>query len=100
MNPLAVEAIGAIVRWVLAIGAGVIVERGIWTPEDSSKYVAAAALALIGLGWSIYQKYGMRLKLLTALTSTTAMTEHQVEAKVANPSVINPSVTTPKTETP
>ena len=98
MNPLAVEAIGSIIRWVLAIGAGYIVKQGIWSPEDSSKYVAAAALAIIALGWSIYQKYGMRLKLLTALATPSVTTEDQVQEKVKTGNT--PSVTTPKDQTP
>lgn len=98
MNPLAVEALGAIVRWVLTIGAGYFVQHGIWTADAASTYVAAGALGLVTLGWSLYRKYSSRMKLLTAIANSGS-TEHEVEAQVAS-SVPNPSVTTAKTDTP
>lgn len=99
MNPMIVEALGAIFRWVLAIGAGFIVKAGIWSEDDATKYVAAGALALIGIGWELWQKHKSRVKLLTALATPTPMTERQLEEKVASPRV-NPPVTTPKDAVP
>lgn len=99
MNPMMVDALGAIIRWALAIGAGYIVKAGIWSEADSSKYVSAAALGLLGLGWSLWQKYKSRGKLLNALSASEPMTEHQIEA-VMKAGLPAPSVTTPKSEVP
>ena len=99
MNPMMQEAIGSILRWVLAIGAGYLVQHGIWTQGDASSYVAAAAMGLVALGWSMWQKYGARVKLLTALTMPSGTTENEVVAKV-NLGVPVPSVTTPPNTVP
>jgi hypothetical protein len=78
--------------------AGYIVKAGIWSPDDASKYVAAGAMALITLGWSIWQKYGMRSKLVTALASNGPMSEDTASRLSKAPDA--PSVTSPKNETP
>lgn len=98
MNPLLVEALGAIVRWALTFGAGVLVQHGIWSPEASSKYVAAAAAAILTLAWSLWQKYRMRAKLVTALTLPPGYSEHEVEQQVNRG--MGASVTTKKSEAP
>lgn len=98
MNPLVVEALGSIVRWALTFGGAYLVKVGIWSQADATTYVAGAAMALIALGWSIYQKYGARLKLVTALASPVQISEAQVEHKIAIGAT--PSVTTPKDVTP
>lgn len=98
MNPMAVEAIGAIVRWLLTFGGAYLVKLGIWNQDDAAKYIAGATLALISLGWSLYQKYGSRLKLLTAMATPGTTTEHLVEMTVAAGHA--PSVTTDKGQTP
>lgn len=98
MNPILSEAIGSIVRWALAIGAGYIVTAGIWSPEDATKYVAAGALAIIALGWSLWQKYSSRVTLLTALGAGTPLTENQAieKAKVVAPPVSTPPDVVPR----
>ena len=83
MNPLLREALGAIVRWVLAIGAGYVVKAGIWSEGDALAYTSAAALALVALGWSVWQKYKSRQTLVTALASSTPMTETLAKRRVA-----------------
>jgi hypothetical protein len=98
MNPLLVEALASVVRHVLTIGAGYLVARGIWTPEDASTYAMAGALAIIGTGWGLYQKYTARTKLVTALASSTITTEAAIERKIAQGE--QAEVTTPKTEKP
>lgn len=69
MNPILSAAVGSILRHFLTMGAAALVTRGIWTPEDSTTYVAAAALALIGLAWAMYQKYAAHSKILDALSA-------------------------------
>ena len=99
MNPLAVEAIGAVLRALLNIGAGYLVSRGIWTSERAEVYVGAAAMALLSLGWTVWRQGHMRVKLLTAL-GLAGVSEHEVEAMVKDPTTPNPPVAHPKSEVP
>lgn len=96
MNPLASEALGAILRWALTGLAGWFVSHGIWTADDAAKYVAAAAIGILTLGWSLWAKYRNRLKLVTALSEPAGATEHDVEYRIAWRRATVPSVTTPK----
>jgi len=98
MNPVLSAAVGSILRWGLAIGAGYLVKAGIWSGSDAETYVAAGAMGLLGLGWSLYAKYRGRIKLLTALELAGA-TEHEVKAIVAA-SPAAPAVTTPVNQVP
>lgn len=99
MNPMAEDALSAILRWGFTFVAGYLVEHGIWTAADAKTYVAGAALAVLGLGWSLWNKYKSRIKLLTALTMQPGSTEDDVNATVASETK-NPSVTTPKDTAP
>lgn len=96
MNPLLIEALGSIVRAALNIGAGWLVAHGIWSSSDAEKYVGALAIALLTLGWSIWQKHGMRAKLVTAMAMPAGVSENQVQAAVSDPHVLTPPVTLPK----
>lgn len=96
MNPLAVEAVGAIVRAGLNFGAGWLVGHGIWTQSQAEQYVGALALALIAYGWSVWQKHGMRSKLVTAMAMPAGVTENEVHAAVKDPNVVTPPVTLSK----
>ncbi len=82
MNPILGAAIGSILRWLLAVGAGYFVQKGIWTDTDATAYVSAAALGLLSLGWSLYNKYRGRIKFLTALDMPPGATEAEVKTKV------------------
>lgn len=83
MNPLLMEALGSIVRWLLAGAAGWLVQHGIWTSAQSQTYVMAAALAVLSLGWSLWQKYKSRVHFLTALQAPAGTSEDAVKTKVA-----------------
>ncbi len=96
MNPLAVEAIGSVMRAGLNIAAGILVTHGIWTQGDAEKYVGALVLALISLGWSLWQKFGMRSKLVTAMAMKAGVSENQVQAAIDHPNVVTPPVTLAK----
>lgn len=98
MNPLASAAIGSILRWALAIGAGYLVNANIWTGEEAGIYVTSATMALLSLGLSLWQKYRGRIKLLTALELAGA-TEHEVIALAALPTP-SPPVSTPANQVP
>lgn len=96
---MAAAALGSIVRWVLALGAGYLVKAGIWSGAEAETYVTAAALALLSLGWSLWNHYRARLKLLTALALPFPATEQTVERVVAAGEGV-PTVTTPPDTVP
>jgi hypothetical protein len=98
MNPLMSEALKAIFRWLFAICAGFFVSKGIWTDEAASIYVGAAAVGVVSLLWSLWDKYHSRLKLLSALLLEPGSTEHMASQLAKSPEA--PSATTPKDETP
>lgn len=83
MNPMVSAALGSIIRALLFVAAGWLVRHGVWTQADATTYVEAATLALIGLGWSLWQKYKGRLRFLAALEATPGTTEEQVHERVA-----------------
>lgn len=99
MNPILQEALGSILRWGLAAGAGWLVEHGVWTSGNASVYVSAGTIALLSLGWSLWNKYKGRIKLLTALTMPAGTTEAglqaQIKAGVPTPAVTTPAGTVP-----
>lgn len=102
MNPLLVDAVGAIIRWLLTFVSAALVSKGIWTQDQADRYVAAAtaaaAVALITLFWSLWNKYKSRLKLTTALSAPYPQTEAQIENQIANG--VTASASTPKSEVP
>ena len=99
MNPLLQAALGSILRWILALGAGYLVKAGIWTADDASSYVIAAALALLALGWSAWEKYHSRVKILTALWMPRNSTEHEVDVHL-DMGLPTPAISTPVNTVP
>lgn len=93
MNPMLAAAIGSVARFVLALGAGYLVRGGVWSQSDAALYVEAATLAAISLGWSWWQKYHGRRKLVVAL-NLPPTSEAAVEQKIASGAPL-PSVTSP-----
>ena len=83
MNPIFQAALGSLLRWALAVGAGWLVQRGIWTEAEALTYVSAAVLAVLSLLWSLWQKYRQRIKFLTALELPKGSTEGTVAATIA-----------------
>lgn len=67
MNPLVQRALGSILRAILLGWAGHLVKPGIWTAADAETYAEAGALAILALGWSLWQKYQQHLTVLAAL---------------------------------
>lgn len=98
MNPLFSEAASSVLRSLLKIGAGFLVARGVWSADEASNYVAAAALGLVGLGWSYWQTYKTRLTLLSALTLPQGATIE--DAKLLASTHAAPAVNTPVDEAP
>ena len=98
MNPMAQAAIGSVLRHILTLAAGYLVSAGIWSEQDAAGYAAGLSMALLALGWSIWQKHSERVKMLVGLTSPTGTTEAQVERKIA--AGVTSSVTAPKDVAP
>ena len=99
MNPLLREAIESVVRSFLKIGAGYLVEHGIWTQASATTYVEAAALALVGFGWSYWATYASRLKLMVA-AAFAGLSENQIKEHIAASVAPLPAVTTLPTVVP
>lgn len=103
MNPILQAALGSILRWALAAGAGYLVKAGIWTGSEAETYITAGSLAALGLGWSLWKNYHGRLRLLTALEWAKA-TESDVKAHIATgrpaPPASTPTDVVPETLPP
>lgn len=98
MNPVLQSALSGIIRFCLAYLTGYLVRAGVWHATDAETYVTAATLALLTLGWSLWEKHHDRLKFLVALMLPHGSTENDVNAKVAIGHL--PSVLTAKNEIP
>lgn len=81
MNPLLQSALGSILRWALTFLAGWFVQQGIWTQDAANEYIAGAVLAILALGWSLWQKYKSRIHFLAALDARPGTPEDQVKAQ-------------------
>lgn len=74
MNPILQAALGSILRHFLTMASTYLVARGIWTEEEASSYVVAAAMAVLGIAWALYQKYATHLKIEKALQAPAGTT--------------------------
>lgn len=83
MNPVLSAALGSILRWGLAFLAGYLVKAGIWSGAEAETYLTAAVLGLLGLGWSLWQKYHDRIKFLAALDAPSGTTEQALKTDMA-----------------
>lgn len=66
-GPLIRSAIGSFLRTLLVGFGGYLVSTGIWSPENADKYIEGIVLALVGLAWSLYQKYSQHQTIQAAL---------------------------------
>lgn len=103
VNPFFQQVIGSLVRAVL-MGASVwAVQHGIFTDNEAGKIIEAATMAIVGLLWSVSQKFTDRQKLNVALTTPAALSEQELEELILRARQWGgklPSVTTPKDVTP
>lgn len=99
MNPILQAALASILRWGLTLLAGFLVKAGIWSASDATTYVTAGTLAILALGWSLWEKEKSRIKVLTALTMPEGSTENDLNAKIKS-SDPKPSVHTPPDVSP
>ena len=98
MNPLVVSALSSILIWILTLGAGILVEHGIWTQADAKTYVTAAAMGILSLAWSQRNVILNRVKLLVALMPgmhTEDMVNAHIALKLPTPALLTPSNTSP-----
>lgn len=65
--PLIRSAIGSFLRTLLVGLGGYLVSTGVWSPENADKYIEGIVLALVGLIWSLYQKYRQQQTIQAAL---------------------------------
>ena len=83
MSPLLSQGLGSIIRWLLGLAVPILVSNGIWTPDDSTAYVTGATVAILSLGWSLWQKYASRSDFVNALLSPQYTSEADVKAMSA-----------------
>jgi len=76
--------IGTLLRSLIMVGAGWLVAHGMLPQGSTEEWVGAVVLVVLGVLWSLYQKYVERIKLLTALQSKAGTTEEEVVAKIAS----------------
>jgi hypothetical protein len=83
MSPLLQAALASILRAVLMLGAGWLVEHNVWTNGNADLYVTAAAMAIVSYGWALWTHYRARIKFLTALESPPGTTEKHIDTKIS-----------------
>ena len=81
MNPLLQAALGSILRWGLAFLAGFLVNAGIWKADEAESYIGAAAVGLLAIVWSLWQKYKARIRFLAALDSPKGTDEGDIDVR-------------------
>lgn len=74
MNPVAQQALLRILVWALTFGAGWFVREGIWTDDNATEYVLAAATALLTGMWWVWNHYRHQILHMTrAVEGVTTM---------------------------
>lgn len=81
MNPLFVTMLGSVLRMVMLIWFGSLIERGVWTAGQVETLAIGVAGALATAVWALWNHYKTRLKFLAALDSPVGTTEAEVAAK-------------------
>lgn len=98
MNPLLMDFLKSVLRYALIPVFAWMVERGIISPDQAETYLIAFVMFLIVTGWSLYDKWWKRKKLLTAQAMPGPVSEAQVERVAQMPSA--PPASLKKDETP
>ena len=79
MSPMLSAALGSIIRWALSLLVPYLVSAGIWTADEATTYVTGLSLAILALGWSLWQKYRSRLRFLDALDAPPGTPERWIK---------------------
>lgn len=100
--PFIQQILGVFIRGAVVWAAGYLAAHaGVTLSEDQIGSIVTYLVPVVAvIAWSLYSKYKGRVKLLTALGTHGVLTEHEVEAIVADPATPNPSVMTPKSAVP
>ena len=98
VNPFIKEIVGVVAR-ALALYLAARYGMEVVSSDEISEVLSGVAVAGV-LGWSIFQKFKSRQKLVTALAAPRKMTEDEVKETVASVWVTTPSVTTPSDTVP
>lgn len=76
--------IGTLLRGLLMTLAGWLVSQGLLPQGSTEEWVGGAALVILGLAWSVYQKYTHQVQVMTALESPAGMTHAELVAKIGS----------------
>jgi uncharacterized membrane protein YjjB (DUF3815 family) len=82
MNTMFAAAVGSILRHLLTGAAALLVSRGIWSDAEAATYVSAAAIALVGILWSLWEKHQSRFFLAAALNAPAGTTKEELKEQV------------------
>lgn len=83
MNPLLQQFLVTVFRWGLTFLAGFAVKLGIFKElGETEQYVAAGAVALAVLVWSLWSKYKGRIAFVKALESPAGTTEQEIKEQI------------------
>ncbi len=81
-----IEILGTLVRAVLMVLAGWMIEHGVWTAEQAGRYVpylsGGVVVLLVAVGWGVWQKVKARAKFLLALESPQGTSEAAIKAQM------------------
>lgn len=103
MNPMLQSFLASLLRYALMLLVPWFVKHGIFTQGVAERYVEAATVGLLALGWSWWKIHRNQIKLLTALSLPQGSTENDVKAAVASgaaPSVLTPTNVVPVANPP
>lgn len=90
---------GGVIRSGLLLIAGHYFAKGT-VDQDQIAELSSAIVAVGTVVWSIFQKYRAQTVLVTALASSTPMSEDTAKAMVASPLISTPPANTPTTVVP
>lgn len=99
MNPVWIDIISGMLRWLLGGAIAYLIGKGAITTEQSNFIISALATGFIFVGVSVVQSIiRKRKKLVTALATPNAISEKQVEQMIKEGQA--PPVSVPKTRAP
>lgn len=94
MNPIYLEVLGALVRWVLTAAGGYLVAHHILTADQTDRFSSDVLAHLVlwtpviaALAWSIWAKLRQRLKVSIALDLRPGSTPADVQHEMKNTTV-------------
>ena len=82
MYQLIVIMLTALLRQLLFVAFGALIERGIWTQDQLGQIAIGMAGVLVVGAWSLWNHYKNRIKFLTALEAPPGTTEAKVDATI------------------